>query len=223
MNKTIIVGRGEIGTALGKVLEQYKPQFIDPQLGLSSEYLTCDIMHICIPFSDDFVEVVEEYKVQHVPKYVVVHSTVPVGTCDELGAISSPIRGLHPNLEGGIRTFVKFIGGEQASEVADYFRKAGLHVMLFDDARTTEAFKLFDTEYYRACLEFAHRVKRYCDDQELNFHDVYTLGNMTYNQGYTQLGYPEYVRPVLQPIMAPIGGHCVLPNAELIKLSEDEK
>lgn len=218
--KTIIIGRGEIGEALGKVLAQYKPEFVDPAYGLSSSYLTCDIMHICIPFSDKFVEIVEEYKNQYVPKYVVVHSTTPVGTCEELDAIHSPCRGLHPDLESGIRTFVKFIGGEDASAVADYFRRAGLRVVLFDDSRTTEALKLYDTTYYKVCIEFAHRVKKFCEENELNFHEVYTLPNQTYNEGYTQLGHPEFVRPVLQPIMAPIGGHCVLPNEILLKQTE---
>ncbi len=218
--KTLIVGMGEIGTALSKVLEQYKPQYIDPALGHRTTFQSCDIMHICFPYSEKFIEQVEEYKTNHTPKYVVIHSTVPVGTCDELGATHSPCRGIHPNLEEGIRTFVKFIGGPQAGEVADYFRKAGLRVMLFDDARTTEAMKLFDTEYYRACIEFAHRVKKYCDEYNLNFNEVYTMANQTYNEGYMQLGHPEYVRPVLQPIMTRIGGHCVLNNKELIKQSE---
>lgn len=220
IQKSIIAGYGEVGKALAKVLEQYKPELIDPEMGLFSTAITCDILHITFPFSDKFIEQVEEYKLQHTPKYVVVHSTVPIGTCEELNAIHSPIRGLHPNLEGGIRTFIKFIGGEHASEVANYFRKAGLRVMLFDKSATTEAMKLYDTEYYRACIEFAHRVKKLCDEQDLNFHEVYTLANTSYNEGYTQLGYPEYVRPVLQPIMAPIGGHCVLPNAQLIKQIE---
>mgnify|MGYP001593748532 CR=1 FL=1 len=218
--KTIIVGYGEVGKALAKVLEQYKPEIIDPQMGLHSASVNCDILHITFPFSDKFVEQVEEYKLNHTPKYVVIHSTVPVGTCQELGAISSPIRGLHPNLEGGIRTFVKFIGGEQASEVADYFRKAGLRVILFDKAETAEAFKLYDTTYYKVCIDFAHRVKKFCEENDLNFHEVYSLPNQTYNEGYTQLGYPEYIRPVLQPIKGPIKGHCVLPNEAIIKSQE---
>ena len=76
--------------------------------------------------------------------------------------------------------------------------------------------KLFDTEYYRVCIEYCQRVKRYCDEHNLNFHEVYTLGNQTYNDGYIALGHPEFVRPVLQPIMKEIGGHCVLENSKLI-------
>ena len=123
---------------------------------------------------------------------------------------------MHPYLAQGIETFVKFLGGEKASEIANYFRKAGIKIMLFDKSETTEAMKLFDTEYYRTCIEFAQRVKKYCDKNNLNFHEVYTLGNQTYNEGYFELGYPEFVRPVLQPIMTPIGGHCIITNSKLI-------
>lgn len=218
--KTLIVGMGEIGTALSKVLAAYKPEYIDPAVGYTSTSQHCDIMHVCFPYSEKFVEQVEGYIAEHTPRYVVVHSTVPLGTCEELGVIHSPCRGLHPDLEGGLRTFVKFIGGKDASAVADYFRRAGMRVMLFDSSRTTEAMKLYDTTYYKVCIEFAQRVKRFCDLHSLNFHEVYTLANQTYNEGYTQLGHPEFVRPTLQPIMAAIGGHCVLPNEELLKRSE---
>lgn len=214
--KTLIIGAGEVGTALQKVLIDYEPQFIDPKLGVVDEGLTAEIIHICFPYSDKFIDYVKEYQEKYKPKYTVIHSTVPVGTSNTLAAIHSPIRGIHPNLEEGIRTFVKFLGGRDSSMVADYFRRAGLQVCLFDKAETTEAMKLFDTEYYRACIEFAHRVKRFCDKNNLNFHEVYTLGNQTYNEGYTKLGHPEFVRPVLQPIMTPIGGHCVTQNSKLI-------
>ena len=209
----IIVGDGEVGKALGKVL------------GLSA-FGKCTIgthfhvLHICFPYSEVFVKEVKRYQKESTPFATIIHSTVPVGTSRKCGAIHSPIRGLHPNLEEGIKTFVKFIGGEQASEVADIFRRAGIKVMLFDDPETTEAMKLFDTEYYRVCLEFMHRVKNYCSKNDLNFSEVYRLANITYNEGYEALGHKEYVRPILEPIMKEIGGHCVMPNKKLIELSE---
>jgi len=98
-----------------------------------------------------------------------------------------------------------------------------MKVALFDKPETTEAMKLFDTEYYKVCIEFAQRVKKYCDKRGLNFHEVYTLANQTYNEGYQKLGNPEVVRPVLQPIMKKIGGHCILSNSKLLKESENEK
>src|SRR3990167_352386 len=221
--KSLIIGAGEVGVALSKVLADYHPDMYDLAHGVEPNLgTTYEIMHITFPYSLKFIDYVKAYQEKYKPKYTVIHSTVPVGTSRELGAIHSPIRGIHPNLEGGIRTFTKFLGGEQASEVADYFRRAGLRVFLFDRQENAEALKLFDTEYYRVCIEFAHRVKKYCLEHGLSFSDVYRMGNITYNEGYTKLGHSEFVRPVLEPIMKEIGGHCVLNNKELIKLSENE-
>jgi UDP-glucose 6-dehydrogenase len=216
---------GEVGQALARVLTDYDLQWLDDTekpVIFQDGTMQPEIMHVCFPYSDKFIDYVKEYQNKYNPKFTVIHSTVPVGTCVQVGAVHSPIRGLHPNLESGIRTFPKFLGGERASEVADYFRRAGLKVVLFNKSETTEAAKLFDTEYYRVCIEFSHRVKKLCDKEGLSYHEVYTLWNQTYNEGYTELGHSEFVRPVLQPIMKEIGGHCVLPNKELIKLSEDE-
>lgn len=218
--KGLIIGTGEVGKSLFNVLKS--SHYFTNAADIHSEPAmkgSVDILHVCFPYSEGFIGQVEFYQTLYKPKYTIIHSTIPVGTSNKLSAIHSPIRGLHPNLEGGIKTFVKFIGGEKASEVADYFRKAGMKVMLFDKAETTEAMKLFDTEYFRACIEFAQKVKAYCDEHDLNFHEVYTLANTTYNEGYTILGHSEFVRPVLQPIMGPIGGHCVMPNKALLELS----
>jgi len=211
--KTLIVGYGQIGKALNKVLADYNPTCLDVNDSIDE---TFEIIHICFGYSEDFIWQVREYQAKYRPKYTVIHSTVPVGTSEALNASHSPIRGIHPHLEHGIRTFVKFLGGPQASEIADYFRRVGLKIMLFDKSQTTEAMKLFDTEYYRACIEFTQRVKKYCDSHNLNFHEVYTLANQTYNEGYKELNHPEFIRPVLQPILTPIGGHCVVPNSKLI-------
>lgn len=216
--KSLVLGAGEVGRAMYAILaEHYDTEIIDKDSRAESSF---EILHVCFPYSEEFVSEVKKYQKKYSPKHTVIHATVPVGTSRECDAIHSPIRGLHPDLVPGIKTFVKFLGGERASGVADYFRRAGLKVVLFDDQETTEAGKLFDTEYYRVCIEFAHRVKQYCDKHKLNFSEVYRIFNQTYNEGYELLGHKEFVRPILEPIMKEIGGHCVLSNKELIKLSE---
>ena len=219
--KTLIVGSdGEVGRALMEVLKVYRPSGIDNRY---PHYYSeqPDIMHVCFPYSEKFIDEVKTYQEKYKPKYTIIHSTVPMGTSRKCTALHSPIRGIHPQLADGIKQFVKFIGGEEASEVADYFRKANLRVMLFDKSETTEAMKLWDTQYYLECIRFAQRVKRYCDKHGLNYSDVYRLPNRDYNESYTILGHPEFVRPILEPIMTDkIGGHCLSPNEELLKLSE---
>ena len=211
----LVIGLGEIGTAIQAI---FKCEGIGRNN--TPTQIQYDILHICFPYSDEFIKTVKEYQKKYSPIYTIIHSTVPLGVNRILGSIASPCRGIHPELEKGIRTFPKILAGEEASLVADYFRRAGLKVILYDEPEAAEAAKLFDTEYYRHCIEFTLEVKRYCDEHKLNFSEVYTIPNQTYNLGYTELGHPEYVRPVLQPIMTKIGGHCIGNNKVLLLKGE---
>ncbi len=222
--KSIILGAGEVGSALHRVLRDFYPTEIFDKFKHKQEiHGNFELMHVCFPYSKDFVVEVKRYQKEFKPKYTIIHSTVPVGTSRECDALNSPIRGIHPDLYDSLLVFPKFIGGAQASEVADYFRRARIKVILCDDSETTELGKLLDTEYYRVCIEFTKKAKEYCDNYGVNFNEAYTLFNQTYNQSFILLGQSEYVRPVLQPIMKKIGGHCVVPNSKLLKISKNRK
>jgi len=51
---------------------------------------------------------------------------------------------------------------------------------------------------------------------DLQYDEVYTHPNNTYNEGYEELGMPNVRRPVLYPPEGKIGGHCIAPNFELL-------
>ena len=212
--KTLIVGSGEVGNALYDILwDIHDAKVMDkdnPVVGWFPE-----IMHICFPYSEEFVSEVKRYQELYKPKYAVIHSTVPVGTSKQCNAVHSPIVGIHPYLEQGIKTFVKFLGGEQAGEVEHYFRKAGLKTYLFDSSETTELMKILDTSFYGLCIEYTKEVKRLCEQYKVPF-EAWTLWTNNYNAGYQKLGYPEFTRPNLIPVMKKIGGHCILPNSEML-------
>mgnify|MGYP001603793769 FL=1 len=210
---SLIVGAGEIGKALCKVLEPYyQVVLIDKK---PKRIKGVEIMHICFGYSDSFVSEVKRYQKKYNPKHTIIHSTVPVGTSRKCGAISSPIVGIHPYLEEGIKTFTRFLGGEKASDVAAYFKRAGLKVYLFDKPETTELLKILDTTFYGLCIEYVKEIKRLSDKHGSPF-EAWTLYNSDYNRGYSLLGYPEYVRPNLVPIMGKIGGHCVGNNLNFL-------
>lgn len=211
--KHLVCGKGEVGTAIVKV---FNADYVDIT-GSNAEQSHYDYLHICIPYTDTFIDDVKSYQKQFSPLFTIIHSSVPVGTSRKCDALHSAIRGLHPNLYECIMTFPKFIGGENASQVADIFRRAGLKVILLDKQESSELGKLLDTEYYRTCVEFTLKADSLCQKHNVSFHEVYTLFNMTYNDGYKELGHPEYVRPVLQAIRQPIGGHCLVPNSKLIE------
>jgi hypothetical protein len=118
---------GQIGTALFKVLkERYtvygydKKDQQDPMSSLA-EGVGFDVLHVAFPYSRDFVNDVKIYKkiFGHAHTITIIHSTVPVGTTDQIdNAVHSPVRGIHPDLVGGIKTFVKFFGGRLAKDAA---------------------------------------------------------------------------------------------------------
>ncbi len=216
--KTSIIGYGEIGKSLEKVLLCYSPTIIDEE-GIvrgNADNKELKVMHICFPYSVKFEEAVREYQEQYKPKFTVIHSTVPVGTSRKLNAIHSPVIGIHPHLEQSLKTFTKFLGGEQASEVADYFRRSGMKIYLCDKSETTELMKIVDTTHYGIEIEYVKEVKKLCEKYNVPF-EAWTLWIDNYNKGYKELNYPEYCKPNLIPIMQKISGHCVLPNADLLE------
>lgn len=212
--KSAVIGFGEIGRSLYNVLRTNYEVFKVEKDALNP-LGDFDIIHICFPYSNEFISEVKRYQDLYNPKYTIIHSTVPVGTSRQCGAIHSPCLGIHPHLEESMRVFPKYLGGEQASEVADYFRRAGLKVYLFDKSETTELLKILDTTFYGVCIEYTKDVKRQCDKYGVPF-EAWTVYNNFYNECYPKLGHPEFVRPNLIPIMTGIKGHCVLPNVELL-------
>jgi hypothetical protein len=59
-------------------------------------------------------------------------------------------------------------------------------------------------------------IYAFCKKYGLEFEEVYSLSNITYNEGYSDLNMEHVVRPVLRNYPGKIGGHCVIPNAELM-------
>lgn len=213
---TLIIGSGEIGESLYDIFSQYYPcQIIDKdkeELKLSS----CEIMHIAFPYSDKFIDYVNEYKEKYKPKYTVIHSTVPIGTSEKLNAIHSPVVGLHPFLKESIQTFTKFLGGPLSDEVADYFRRTNIKVYLVEKSQSTELMKIMSTTFYGIQIEFTKEMKNLCKEYGVPF-ELFTLWNINYNESYEKLGHPEYKKPLLVPIMKKIGQHCIMPNTELLE------
>lgn len=224
-----IVGMGEIGSSLTKVYreKEFECHCYDPFLGFVGDLSDCDILNICIPYTKNFVEIVQKYIDEFKPSLTVIHSTVAPHTTKKLkGRVChSPVRGLHPNLAEGIKTFEKYIGSENMEDALEYGRhleKIGICFYICKDSVTSELAKLLDTSYYGVCIAFHSEAAKICEQEGVDFTDVMTNYNNGYNKGYSKLGLETYVRPVLYPTDK-IGGHCVVPNAEILREHYDTK
>jgi UDP-N-acetyl-D-mannosaminuronate dehydrogenase len=222
MERTLICGGGEVGRGLYEVLSAHYPtELFDIAVNETVPIVSIKWLHICFPYSENFVKYVRQYMRIVKPQYCVIHSTVPVGTTHKCGknVWHSPIRGLHPDLALGIKTFVKYIGGTYNYEVLEYFSKTGIQVYHTAQPETTELLKLLDTTIYSVNIVACKEAKKLCDKYGANFDVAYTSAQKTYNVGYKKLDKSQYVRPVLKYKEGPIGGHCCINNA--ILLGED--
>lgn len=213
-----ILGYGEIGKAVAKF---YKNPFIK-DLKRNDGLTEIDVLHVCIPWSEKFINIVRKAIKESGAKLTIIHSTVIPGTTKKIGGavVHSPVRGVHPDLYGGIKTFVKYIGADNkvAGQVAKkHLETLGITTKLVNSSKITEALKLWDTTQYGLFIVLNKEIKVWCDENGVDFETVYTDANKTYNQGYKKLGRDEVVRPYLKYMPGKIGGHCVIPNAQLLK------
>lgn len=217
-SKIGILGYGEVGRAVAKFYKNPRIKDLKRDDGLEG----VEILHICILWSDNFVKVVKKEIKKIKPKLTIIHSTVAPGTTKKIGGIivNSPIRGVHPKLFEGIKTFVKYIGADskKAGELAKkHLEGLGIKAKVFYPSITTEIAKLFDTSYYGVCIAWHGEMKKICDKARISFEKAVADFNKTYNEGYEKLGKKNVLRPVLYPPKRGIGGHCICQNAEILK------
>lgn len=208
---SVVLGAGEIGRAIHALLEPHYPAFLYDILVNGAPHVgKCDYLHICFPYSEVFKSEVERYRDMFHPTHVVVHSTVPIGTCGELGVVHSPVRGKHYDMLRSLRTYTKFFGGEDADAPANLFLRIGVPVAIYDSPEATEMAKILETTFLGLMVRWTQSVDEWARNEGLNFTEVWDKFTSTYNEKAEQMGQPKF--PVLVPIHEKIGGHCVLPN-----------
>lgn len=226
-----ILGYGEIGSSIEKLYlgRGIDLAIYDPNKGKSDDLSDTNVLNICIPYNDIFVDTVVTLIDSIAPSLVVIHSTVAPGTTDWISKlvsinfnghiVYSPVRGNHPNLYYSLKTFIKYVGANTKvgyDLAAEHFTQLNVCSEWIGDTITAELAKLLCTTYYGVCIAWHEEMKRICDHYNVSFESAVTNWTKSYNDGYRQLGMSEVIRPVLYPPGEKIGGHCVIPNAEIL-------
>ena len=224
--KVGILGYGQIGQAIAKFYKSASWRTKIKDLKRDDGLIGVDILHICIPYNNKFIATAAKEIKQINPKLTIIHSTVAFGATKKLAdkfsgrIVHSPVRGVHPNLYKGIKTFVKYIGADnkKAGNLAKrHLESLGIKTKLFNSSRITEAIKLWDTTQYGWMIVLNKEIKEWCNNNKVDFEAVYSEANKTYAQGYKKLGRPDVVRPYLKYMPGKVGGHCIIPNCHILK------
>jgi UDP-N-acetyl-D-mannosaminuronate dehydrogenase len=218
-NSVVVVGLGEVGRPLFELLSKhYKTIGVDivPPDGPVGKV---DVLHVCYPFEiKDFVGETARYIDLFKPTLTVINSTVAIGTtravAQRTGAalVNSPVRGKHVRMLEELRTYTKFIGAmdpASGKRAAEHFQGAGLKTRVLSAPEATEVAKLTETTYFGLLIAWAQEVERYCDQA---------------GQAYEEIGafYEEIpFFPATKYFPGVIGGHCVMPNIELLRKFDD--
>lgn len=225
--KVGILGYGEIGKSIHQLYLKSSLNSIIyvEDLNNDDKLSKVDVLNICIPYNDSFVSSVVDAVNRSSPNLCIIHSTVKVGTTRAIESniksliVHSPVRGVHPNLYEGLVTFVKFIGAnnaESSKEAIDHFNDLNVNSEQCGSSEVTELGKLLSTSYYGLVIAWHGEMKSMCDHWDVSFKEAITRFNQTYNEGYSKLDMNHVVRPVLSPPNEKIGGHCIIPNAEIL-------
>ncbi|KEQ57423.1 UDP-N-acetyl-D-mannosamine dehydrogenase protein [Marine Group I thaumarchaeote SCGC AAA799-B03] len=223
----IILGMGEVGETLFGLLDErnFDCVGIDIESAKCKNYSENDTiknpeyLHVCLPGElTDFVEIT----ISWIPKLndlkaIIIHSTVRPGTTKKIQEKSnvpvlfSPVRGVHRRFLDDIKKYTKFIASDDNEinpEIKSDLEKRFQKVDWMSTTKTGELAKiLVDTSYYGWLINYAQITKMICEKEGIDFDEMWKFAD----EIHETLGN----RPKMYPGV--IGGHCVIPNLNLIE------
>jgi UDP-N-acetyl-D-mannosaminuronate dehydrogenase len=220
-NSVVVVGLGEVGRPLFEVLSRrYTVVGVDIAPP-SNSIEKVDVLHVCYPFEiKDFVGETARYIELFKPALTVINSTVAVGTTRTIGlrtgtaVAHSPVRGKHVHMLAELGQYTKFIGATDAAvgkRVAAHFEAAGLKTEVLSTPEASELAKLTETTYFGLLIAWAQEVERYCDQSGASYEEIISF--------YEEISF----FPSTKYFSGIIGGHCVMPNIEILSKFDDSQ
>jgi len=228
LKKDVVAGLGEIGLPIFKILSKIDTVYgydINPKLIQKNqkkmEGFPTRFLHICIPYSKNFISNILKLNNKFSPEFIVIHSTIKPQTTEKIQKkISIPIiysatRGVHKRMIHDLKLYSKFFaldekiaGSKLASKkFVTLMKKSGIKTKKVSNPITLELAKIIcDTSYYGWLINYAQMSQIICQKFSVDYDEMWSFSD----EIHQVLGN----RPKLFPGF--IGGHCVIPNLELL-------
>ena len=223
----IVLGMGEVGETLFDLLVERGFDCIgididDSRCKNYSENATIEnpeYLHVCLPgeltgfvnFTLDWISKLDGLKV------TIIHSTVTTGTTkriqekSRIPVLFSPVRGVHRRFLEDIKKYTKIFASDNRQiipKIKTDLEKRFQKIDWMSTTKTAELAKiLVDTTYYGWLINYAQITKMICEKEGIDFDEMWKFAD----EIHENLGN----RPKMYPGI--IGGHCVIPNLDLIE------
>lgn len=217
-SKVVVVGLGEVGKPLFELISPFK-EVVAVDIKPVEVSGSVEVLHVCYPFQiNDFIGVTARYIERYKPALTVINSTVSVGTTRAIAertgtaVVNSPVRGKHVRMLEELRHYTKFIGAlDQAAgeHAARHFESFGLKTRVLSSPEATELAKLTETTYFGVMIAWAQELERYCDQSGQSYEEITSF--------YDEIKF----FPPVKYFPGIIGGHCVMPNIEILRQFND--
>lgn len=227
--KDVVCGLGEIGIPILKVISRgmavvgfdINSSLINKKKLEKLESVPTELLHICIPYNERFENNIHSLVLKFKPKGIVIHSTIKPGTTRNLQKklripiIYSATRGIHKRMLKDLIRYKKFysvydwapnsVWAKKTFEKK--MKKVGIKTKTMSSPLVLELAKIIvDTSYYGWLINYAQLSNMIAIKNNVNFDEMWSFSD----EIHKHLGN----RPKMFPGF--IGGHCVIPNLNLI-------
>jgi UDP-N-acetyl-D-mannosaminuronate dehydrogenase len=226
--KDAVVGLGEIGKPIFILISKHvktvgydKNTKLIPKSSQTYMDLPTRFLHICIPYNKSFNSNIKKLTTKFSPKGIIIHSTLQPRTTTNLQSsldipiIYSATRGVHKRMLRDLRRYTKFFAIEKnapdakwaSSQFSLLMKKAGVKTKRMSDPLTLELAKIVcDTSYYGWLINYAQISQIIASKNKVDYDEMWSFaGEIHKYLGNRPKMFPGY-----------IGGHCVIPNLELL-------
>ena len=229
MKKDVVAGIGEIGKPILKLLSKQNitvgfdlnPDLMDQRKFKRYKNLQTSFLHITIPVTGKFINNVLKLDKKFQPECIVIHSTIKPGTTKKLQeklsipVIYSATRGIHKRMIYDLKRYTKFFvisenaprGKWASSRFVKLMKRCGIKTKKMSKPETLELAKIIcDTSYLGWLVNYAQLSNRIAIQYGIDYDEMWSFSDEIHKfLGNRPKMYPGY-----------IGGHCVIPNLNLI-------
>ena len=229
MKKDVVVGIGEVGKPILKLLSKdniavgfdLNPSLMNKRKFEKYQNLKTSFLHIAIPISSKFESNLLQLYKKFKPECIVIHSTIGPGTIKQIQKkldvplIYSATRGVHKRMLKDIKRYTKFFAISKNAPKKQWATKAyskkmkncGIKTKQMSKPETLELAKIIcDTSYLGWLINYAQFSNMIAQQYNVNYDEMWSFSD----EIHKFLGN----RPKMYPGF--IGGHCVIPNLDLI-------